>query len=106
MRIAQEEVFGPVTCIIPFDNEKEALAIANGTDYGLGAGIWTSNIHRAQRLSRELYSGTVWVNTYRVGDPGFTYGGVKESGYGRECGIEGYNEMTYAKSIRIKYEDA
>jgi len=106
MRIAQEEVFGPVTCLIPFDDEKEALAIANGTDYGLGAGVWTSDIHRAQRLSRELYSGTVWVNTYRVGDPGFTYGGVKESGYGRECGIEGYQEMTYAKSIRIKYEDA
>jgi aldehyde dehydrogenase (NAD+) len=106
MRIAREEVFGPVAVVIPFDDEKEAVAIANDSDYGLAAGVWSSNINRIHRLTRELYAGTVWVNSYRVGDPAFPFGGVKESGYGRECGIDGYNEMTYVKSIRFMYEGA
>jgi aldehyde dehydrogenase (NAD+) len=104
MRIAQEEVFGPVTCVIPFDDEKQAVEIANGTDFGLGASVWTRDIHRVQRMIRDLYSGTVWVNTYRVGDPSFPFGGVKESGYGRECGMAGFEEMTYVKSVRLSYE--
>ncbi|ADP80871.1 aldehyde dehydrogenase family protein [Pseudofrankia inefficax] len=104
MRIFREEVFGPVTCVVPFADEKEALALANDTDYGLGASVWTKDIHRAQRMTRELYAGTVWVNTYRVGDPSFPFGGVKESGYGRECGLAGFHEMSYLKSVRIAYE--
>lgn len=106
MRIAREEVFGPVAVVIPFDDEKEAVAIANDSDYGLAAGVWSTNINRVQRMTRELYAGTVWVNSYRVGDPAFPFGGVKESGYGRECGIDGYHEMTYVKSIRLMYEGA
>ena len=106
MRIAREEVFGPVACVIPFEDEKEAVAIANDSDYGLAAGVWSTNINRVQRMTRELYAGTVWVNTYRVGDPAFPFGGVKESGYGRECGIDGFREMTYVKSIRVLYEGA
>jgi aldehyde dehydrogenase (NAD+) len=104
MRIAREEVFGPVAVVIPFEDEKEAVAIANDSDYGLAAGVWSTDINRVHRLTRELYAGTVWVNSYRVGDPAFPFGGVKESGYGRECGIDGYNEMTYVKSIRLVYE--
>jgi acyl-CoA reductase-like NAD-dependent aldehyde dehydrogenase len=104
MRIFREEVFGPVTVVVPFETEKEALALANDTDFGLGAGVWTKDIHRAQRMTRELYAGTVWVNTYRVGDPSFPFGGVKESGYGRECGLSGFHEMSYLKSVRIAYE--
>lgn len=106
MRIAREEVFGPVAVVIPFDDEKEAVAIANGSDYGLAAGVWSTNISRVQRMTRELYAGTVWVNSYRVGDPSFPFGGVKESGYGREGGIDGFKEMTYVKSIRVLYEGA
>lgn len=104
MRIAREEVFGPVACVIPFEDEKEAITIANDSDYGLAAGVWSTDINRVRRTTRELYAGTVWVNSYRVGDPAFPFGGVKESGYGRECGIDGFNEMTYVKSIRVLYE--
>jgi aldehyde dehydrogenase (NAD+) len=104
MRIVREEVFGPVTCVFPFEDEKEAISIANDTDFGLAAGVWSRDINRIQRMTRELYAGTVWVNSYRVGDPAFPFGGVKESGYGRECGLAGFNEMTYVKSIRIAYE--
>jgi aldehyde dehydrogenase (NAD+) len=104
MRIAREEIFGPVTCVIPFEDEKEAISIANDTDFGLAAGVWSRDINRIQRMTRDLYAGTVWVNSYRVGDPAFPFGGVKESGYGRECGSAGFNEMSYVKSIRIAYE--
>lgn len=104
MRIVREEVFGPVTCVIPFEDEKEAIEVANDTDFGLAAGVWSRDVNRIQRMTRELYAGNVWVNSYRVGDPAFPFGGVKESGYGRECGLAGFNEMSYVKSIRIAYE--
>lgn len=104
MKIVREEVFGPVTCVMRFESEKEAVALANDTSFGLAAGVWSENINRVQRMTRELYAGTVWVNSYRVGDPGFSFGGVKESGYGRECGLAGYHEMTYVKSVRTAFE--
>ncbi len=104
MRIVKEEIFGPVTCLIPFEDEKEALSIANETNFGLAAGVWSTDINRIQRMTNELYAGTVYVNCYRNGDPSFPFGGVKESGYGRECGLVGYEEMTYLKSVRIAYE--
>lgn len=105
MRIAREEVFGPVTCLFRFEDEKEALAIANDTEFGLAAGVWSRDMNRVQRMTRELEAGTVFVNNYRIGDPAFPYGGIKESGYGRECGLAGLYEMTYIKSIRIAYEE-
>jgi len=88
MRIAQEEIFGPVAAIIPFDGEDEAVAIANGTDYGLAAGLWTGDTGRALRVSNRIEAGIVWVNTYRYIRWSTPYGGFKTSGWGRENGIE------------------
>jgi aldehyde dehydrogenase (NAD+) len=104
MRIAQDEVFGPVTCLIRFEDEKDALAIANETTYGLTASVWSNEINRIQRMVGELYAGTVWVNGHRSGDPSYAFGGTKESGYGRENGLAGFEEMTYIKSIRYNYQ--
>jgi aldehyde dehydrogenase (NAD+) len=88
MRIAREEIFGPVASLIPFDGEEEAIKIANDTPYGLTAGLWTRDVGRAHRVSNRIDAGSVWVNTYlfiRVSNP---YGGFKASGWGRENGIE------------------
>ena len=87
-RLAQEEVFGPVLAVIPFDEEAEAIAIANDSRFGLGAGVWTSDIGRAFRMSQAIQSGTVWVNTYRAVSFMMPFGGVKDSGLGRENGID------------------
>lgn len=103
MRIAQDEVFGPVSCLIRFEDEKDAISIANDTTYGLTASVWSNDINRIQRTVGELYAGTVWVNGHRTGDPSYAFGGMKESGYGRENGIPGFEEMTYIKSIRYTY---
>ena len=95
MRIAQEEVFGPVLAVIPFTDEDDAVRIANDSRFGLGAGVWTSDIGRAFRLSERIQSGTVWVNTYRAVSFMAPFGGVKDSGLGRENGaaaIEAYLE--------------
>ena len=88
MRIAQEEIFGPVAAIIPFDGEDEAVAIANGTPYGLTAGLWTRDVGRAHRVAARIEAGMVWVNTYRYIRWSTPYGGFKASGWGRENGIE------------------
>lgn len=88
MRIAQEEIFGPVAAIIPFDGEDEAVAIANGTPYGLTAGLWTSDVGRAHRVANRIEAGMVWVNTYRYIRWSTPYGGFKASGWGRENGVE------------------
>ena len=101
MRIAQEEVFGPVLGIIPFDDEDEALAIANGTLYGLAAGVWTQSIRRALALSEQLEAGTVWVNTYRAVSYMSPFGGYKRSGIGRESGHEMIKEYLQVKSVWI-----
>jgi acyl-CoA reductase-like NAD-dependent aldehyde dehydrogenase len=95
MRIAQEEVFGPVLAVIPFQDEEDAVRIANGSRFGLGAGVWTRDIGRAFRMSERIESGTVWVNTYRAVSFMAPFGGVKDSGLGRENGaaaIEAYLE--------------
>jgi (Z)-2-((N-methylformamido)methylene)-5-hydroxybutyrolactone dehydrogenase len=101
MRIAQEEVFGPVLSIIPFDDEDEAVRIANGTVYGLAAGVWTASIRRALTMSERLEAGTVWVNTYRAVSYMSPFGGYKRSGIGRESGIEAIREYLQTKSVWI-----
>ncbi len=88
MRIAQEEIFGPVASIIPFEGEEEAIAIANGTPYGLAAGLWTNDVGRAHRVAARIEAGIVWVNTYRYIRWSTPYGGFKTSGWGRENGLE------------------
>ncbi|MCZ7564695.1 MAG: aldehyde dehydrogenase [Burkholderiales bacterium] len=101
MRIAQEEVFGPVLSIIKFKDEDEAVAIANDVRFGLGAGVWTSDIGRAIRMCERIQAGTVWVNTYRAVSYLSPFGGYKDSGIGRENGMEAMREYLQVKSVWI-----
>jgi aldehyde dehydrogenase (NAD+) len=101
MRIAQEEIFGPVLSVIPFRDEEEALAIANDTLYGLAAGVWTQNMRRALTMSSRLRAGTVWVNTYRAVSYMSPFGGFKMSGFGRENGQHAIDEYLQTKSVWI-----
>ena len=103
-RTNQEEIFGPVVTITPFDTEEEALMMANSTEYGLAGTIWTSNLKRAHRVADELQSGIVWVNAWLVRDLRTPFGGVKASGVGREGGWEALRFFPEAKNIFIKYE--
>ena len=103
MHIAQEEVFGPVLSILPFDNEEEAIAIGNDTKYGLAAGVWTTNLDRAMRVSRAIRAGTVWVNTYRAVAVQAPFGGFKDSGFGRERGENALDEFTTTKNVMIDF---
>lgn len=101
MPIAREEVFGPVLAVIPFDDEDEAVAIANDTDYGLAAGVWTTDMGCALRMSERLEAGTVWINTYRAVSYMAPFGGVKRSGIGRESGQIAMNEFLETKTVWI-----
>ena len=101
MTIAREEIFGPVVGIIPFDDEDEAVAIANDQRYGLAAGVWTKDLARAHRMGQRLRAGTVWVNTYNVFDPALSFGGVGESGLGRDLGEEALRAFCEPKSVVI-----
>lgn len=103
MRIAREEVFGPVLSVIAFDDEDEAVAIANDSPYGLAAGLWTSDLSRTLRLTRELRAGQVWVNTYRSLAVQAPFGGVKESGFGREKGEAALDEYLAPKNVMIDF---
>lgn len=104
MRIAREEVFGPLLAVIPFDTESNALAIANDTEYGLAAGVWTSNVGRAHRMAKGLRAGTVWINTYRALSPSMPFGGFGASGIGSENGVEAAKDFTRVKSIWLETE--
>ena len=106
MRIAREEVFGPVLSIIGFEDEAEAIRLANDTIYGLAAGVWTKNIGRAVRMSSALKAGTVWVNTYRAVSFMMPFGGMKHSGIGRESGMESIREYLETKSVWISTSEA
>jgi aldehyde dehydrogenase (NAD+) len=101
MRIAQEEVFGPVLAVIPFEDEDEAIAIGNDVVYGLAAGVWTQNMRRALLMAERLQAGTVWINTYRAVSYLSPFGGYKRSGLGRESGQEMIKEYLQVKSVWI-----
>jgi betaine-aldehyde dehydrogenase len=103
-RVAQEEVFGPFVAVSTFKSDEEALAIANGTEYGLGAGLWTRELQRAHLFARQLKSGMVWINCYKRVSPGSPFGGVGASGYGREMGFEVMREYTQAKSVWVNVD--
>jgi len=99
MKIAQEEIFGPVLCVIPFDSDDEAIKIANDSIYGLGGGVWSKNSDRAHAVAAEMRTGTVWINDYHMITPGQPFGGYKQSGIGRELGDFGYNEYRQIKHV-------
>jgi aldehyde dehydrogenase (NAD+) len=101
MTIAQEEIFGPVLAVIPFEDEAELVLMANGVKYGLAAAIWTKDITRAHKLAAQLQAGTVWINTVNVYDPAAPFGGYKESGFGRELGEKALDGYTESKSVWV-----
>jgi len=101
MRIAQEEVFGPVLSVIPFEDDEEAIAVGNGVVYGLAAGVWTRDMRRALTMANKLQAGTVWINTYRAVSFMSPFGGYKRSGIGRESGQDMIKEFLQTKSVWI-----
>ncbi len=103
-RVCQEEVFGPFVTVTTFDGDEQALAIANGTEYGLGGGLWTRDLQRAHRVARDMVSGMVWINCYKRVSPASPFGGVGQSGYGREMGFEVMREYTQPKSIWVNVD--
>jgi aminomuconate-semialdehyde/2-hydroxymuconate-6-semialdehyde dehydrogenase len=104
-RVNQEEIFGPVVTLMPFGTEEEALQMANGVKYGLSATLWTTDLNRTMRLSKKLESGIVWVNTWLNRDLRTPFGGVKDSGVGREGGFEALRFFTEAKNVCITYQE-
>ncbi|MGQ7793676.1 aldehyde dehydrogenase [Faunimonas sp. B44] len=102
MRIAREEVFGPILSVMKFSGEEEAIRIANDTRFGLAAAVWTENVHRAHRVAHRLRAGTVWINAYRVVSFAAPFGGFKESGLGRENGMDSIREYTETKSVYVE----
>lgn len=102
MRIAQEEIFGPVMAVLSFDDEEGAIRIANDTNYVLAAGVWTSDLDTSQRVSAALNAGTVCINSYQMVYPGVSFGGVKLSGHGRNLGEASIGELTQVKIVWTK----
>ena len=101
MRIAQEEIFGPVLATLKFEDEEEAVALANGTVYGLVSALWTKDIQLAHRMARRIKAGVVWVNTYNGFDSAAPFGGYKQSGFGRDLGAEAIEQYTSVKSVWV-----
>jgi aldehyde dehydrogenase (NAD+) len=102
--VCRDEVFGPFVTVTTFTDEDEAIRIANDTRYGLGAGLWTRDVMRAHRVAKAIRSGMVWVNCYKRVHPASPFGGVGESGYGREMGFEVMREYTQPKSVWINVD--
>ncbi|MGH2756899.1 MAG: aldehyde dehydrogenase family protein, partial [Actinomycetota bacterium] len=101
MKIAQEEIFGPVTAVMPVDDVDEAIRIANDTIYGLASAVWTTDLAKAHKVARGIKAGTVWVNTYGLFDPSVSYGGYKQSGFGRDLGLHSMEAFTETKSVWV-----
>ena len=102
MRIAREEIFGPVLSTLPFEDVDDVVMRGNSTTFGLGSGVWTTNVSKAHRLAKSLRAGTVWVNCYQMMDPAMPFGGYKMSGYGRESGVRHVDEFLNVKSVWIR----
>jgi aldehyde dehydrogenase (NAD+) len=103
-RVNREEVFGPFVTVTTFSGEDQALELANSVDYGLGGGLWTRDLSRAHRVARAIRSGMVWVNSYKRVSPGSPFGGVGDSGYGREMGFEAMHGYTDPKSVWVNVD--
>jgi betaine-aldehyde dehydrogenase len=103
--VAQQEIFGPVLCVLPFEDEDDLIAQANDSAYGLAAGLWTRDFAKAWRVARRLEAGTVWINTYKQLSVSTPFGGFKESGLGREKGLTGMRLYQQAKSIYVGLEN-
>ncbi|HVT68859.1 MAG TPA: aldehyde dehydrogenase family protein, partial [Trebonia sp.] len=101
MRIFTEEIFGPVACVTPFDTEEEAVSLANATQYGLAAYLWTSDLRRAHRVAAQIESGMTWVNSHNVRDLRTPFGGVKSSGLGREGGQHSIDFYTESRIVHV-----
>jgi acyl-CoA reductase-like NAD-dependent aldehyde dehydrogenase len=102
MAIARDEVFGPVVAITPFDTLDQALALVNAADYGLSAGVWRENVHTCLAFARQARAGTVWTNTWMDGFPEVAFGGMRQSGQGREIGRYGFEEFLEVKSVVMR----
>ena len=101
MRIAREEIFGPVMSVLVFDDEQNAIDRANSTEFGLGAGVMTTDLTRAHRVADALVSGNVWVNSFNILPPGLPFGGAKQSGFGRENSLYTLDAYSEVKSVHI-----
>jgi acyl-CoA reductase-like NAD-dependent aldehyde dehydrogenase len=102
MRIAQEEIFGPVLATLRFSDLDDAVAKGNSTVYGLAAAVWTRDISKAHRVAQAVKAGTVWINTYNLYDPALPFGGFKESGFGRDQGRDALEKYTQTKSVWVQ----
>jgi acyl-CoA reductase-like NAD-dependent aldehyde dehydrogenase len=105
MRVAREEIFGPVLSVIPFEDEAQTVELGNATPFGLASGVWTGDVARAMRMIRAMRTGVVWVNTYRMVAAQAPFGGVKDSGYGRERGEQGLLEFITSKNVMIDFSN-
>ena len=99
LRIVQEEIFGPVLVVLPFDDEEEAISLANDNPFGLAASVWTADIHRAMRVMRQLQAGTVWINAHDLVDSAIPCGGIKASGFGKDMGPEQLDYFLKSKAV-------